>query len=86
MSRCMRTTLTIDDDVACELKRLQRERDGSWRDTVNDALRRGIHDIATAKRKRKPFQTKTFDCGRLLVDSIDNVWEVLNQVDGHKFR
>ena len=80
----MRTTLTIDADVIAELKRLQREGDSSWKDLVNDTLRRGLHDIATAKKKRKPFKTKTFDGGRLLVDSLDNVWEVLDRIEGTK--
>jgi Arc/MetJ family transcription regulator len=35
----MRTTLTIDDDVAAELQRLRRTRDASLRHVVNDALR-----------------------------------------------
>ena len=81
----MRTTLTIDADIAAELKRLQRQGDGTWKDLVNDALRRGLRDIDGKKKTRKPFQTKTFDCGRLLVDSLDNVWEVLDRVDGDKF-
>jgi hypothetical protein len=82
----MRTTLTLDPDIAEELKRLQRESDRSWKDLVNDALRRGLQDIAGAKKKHKPFRTRTFHGGRLLVDSIDNVWEVLDQVEGVKLR
>jgi hypothetical protein len=82
----MRTTLTIDDDIASDLKRLQREGDTKWKDLVNEVLRRGLSDVAQTKKKRKPFRMKTFDCGPLLVDSIDNVWEVLDQVDGEKFR
>jgi hypothetical protein len=82
----MRTTLTIDADIAAELERLRRERKASLRDLVNDALRRGLRDITAPPKKRKPFRTKTFDCGRLLIDSVDNVWEVLDQIEGEKFR
>ena len=81
----MRTTLTIDADVSAELKRLQLTGSSSWKVLVNDALRRGLRDMNDKKKKRKRFETKTFDCGRLLVDSIDNVWEVLDQVEDHKF-
>ena len=82
----MRTTLTIEDDVAAELERLRRERDESLKDLVNDTLRRGLRDMTAPAKKRKPFRTKSFDCGRLLIDNIDNVWEVINEVEEEKFR
>jgi predicted CopG family antitoxin len=82
----MRTTLTIDDDVAVELERLRRARNASLKDVINDALRRGLHDMSVPRKRRKPFRTRSFDCGRLLVDSIDNVWEVLDQIEGDNFR
>lgn len=65
----MRTTLTIDPDVAVQLERLRRERDASLRDVVNDTLRRGLQDIGAPKH-RKPFRTKTFDGARPLFPSI----------------
>ena len=82
----MRTTLTIDDDVAVELERLRREREARFKDVVNEALRRGVREMTSPPKKRKPFRTKTFDCGRLLIDNIDNVWEVLEQIEEEKFR
>jgi hypothetical protein len=65
---------------------LRRERNANLRDLVNDALRRGLQEIAAPPKRRKRFRTKSFDCGRLLIDSIDNVWEVLDQIEGDKFR
>ncbi len=82
----MRTKLTIDDDVAAELEQLRRSRDASLKVLVNDALRLGLREMTSLSKKRKPFRTKSFDCGRLLIDSIDNVWEVLDQIEGDKFR
>lgn len=38
----MRTTLTIDDDLAGILQRRSRELGKSLKETVNDALRRGL--------------------------------------------
>ena len=38
----MRTTLTIDDDVAAELERLRKARDAGLKDLVNEALRLGL--------------------------------------------
>jgi len=45
----MRTTLTIDDDVAVQLNRLRCERDSSLKDLVNEALRRGLRDMKGAR-------------------------------------
>lgn len=77
----MKTTLTIDDDVAAQLKRLQREREISLKDLVNDALRRGLHDMSAPRRKSKPFRTRTFNAGKPLIDGIDNIAEVLAVLD-----
>src|ERR1700731_4780854 len=47
----MRTTLTLDDDVAVQLERLRRSRDANLKDLVNEALRLGLREM-TAKRSR----------------------------------
>ena len=39
---CMRTTLTVDDDIADSLKEQARLQDKPFKQVVNDALRRGI--------------------------------------------
>ena len=52
MFRCMRTTLTIDDDVAVRLQRLRNERGDSLKAVVNEALRRGLEQMTA----RQPVQ------------------------------
>lgn len=42
----MRTTLTLDDDVAAKIERLRKTRDQSLKDLVNDALREGLKHLA----------------------------------------
>jgi metal-responsive CopG/Arc/MetJ family transcriptional regulator len=81
----MRTTLTLDDDVAAELERLQRSRDVSWKELVNDALRRGLRDMSNRPKKREPFQTRAFSMGRQLIN-IDNTAEALAQLEGESFK
>lgn len=39
----MRTTLTLDADVATELKRRARNTGRPFREVLNDAVRRGLH-------------------------------------------
>jgi len=38
----MRTTVTLDEDVASKLKRLAREREVSFKEALNSSLRRGL--------------------------------------------
>ena len=83
----MRTTLTIDDDVAVKLERLRRERDASLKDIVNDALRRGLNEMtAPQKKKRKPFRTRPIEGVTALLDNVDNVAEVLAYLEGDDFK
>ena len=82
----MRTTLTIDDDVAATLERLRRNRDTSLKDLINEVLRRGLRDMDSRPKPRKPFRTKSVDAGALLIPNIDNVAEVLAVVEGEAFK
>ena len=81
----MRTTLTIDADVAVELDRLRRARNTSLKDLVNDALRRGLKDMASPAKNER-FQTRSMDLGRCLLDNVDNIAEVLAIAEGEDFR
>lgn len=82
----MRTTLTLDDDVAATLQRLRRSGDASLKDLINEALRRGFRDMGTRLKPRKPFRTESVDAGALLIPNIDNVAEVLAIVEGEAFK
>jgi hypothetical protein len=82
----MRTTLTIDDDVAAELERLQKKRDVSLKELVNDALRRGLREMREPLKKRKPFRTRTWNGGKPLIDNIDNIAEVLAIIEGEDYK
>src|ERR1700730_16886916 len=53
----MRTTLTLDDDVAALLERLRRNRDASLKELVNEELRRGLPTITDRPKRREPFRT-----------------------------
>jgi len=81
----MRTTLTIDDDVAVQLKRLRRDRDVNFKELVNEALRRGLQQMSSAPQRRKALRTRTFDMGKPLI-SIDNVAEALANLEGDGFK
>jgi len=82
----MRTTLTIDDDVAAALERIRKNRKLSYKALVNEALRQGLKEITRPPRSIKPYQTKSVSLGRCLAGSLDDVSEALAIAEGEDFR
>jgi hypothetical protein len=82
----MRTTLTLDDDVAAALERLRKTRDASLKELINEALRRGLQEMKGRPKRREPFHTQSVDLGRLKIGSIDNIGEVLAIAEGEGFK
>jgi hypothetical protein len=82
----MRTTLTIDDDVAATLAQLRRKQDVSLKDLINEALRRGLRDMNTPPKQRKPYRTPSVDLGTPRIPNIDNIAEVLAIIEGEAFK
>jgi hypothetical protein len=78
----VRTTLTLDTDVAVRLEQEVRKRGDSFKAVVNDLLRAGLDAAHTPKRKARVFRTEGFDLGPSLVGSLDNIEEVLARVEG----
>jgi hypothetical protein len=81
----MRTTLTLDDDVAVQLQRLRCARNANLKDLVNEALRRGLRDMSARPKKRRTFRTRAFHMGKPLIN-VDNVAGALARLDGEGFR
>lgn len=86
MLSCMRTTLSLDDDVARLLFRLRESKKGSLKTLVNQALRLGLRQLTSPQPRRRPYRTKGVSLGRCLVGSIDNVAEVLAIVQSEQYR
>jgi len=82
----MRTTLSLDSDVAALLKRAQKIRKASFKTVVNDAMRQGLKDLLEPPaRPKKAFRTKGVSLGRCLVGSLDDVAEVFVFAGGERF-
>ena len=78
----MRTTLTLDDEVAAKLRAEARKTDRSFRETVNDALRRGLAAPRAASARRR-FAVTARDLGELRAGlSLDNIGNLLERVEG----
>ena len=81
----MRTTITLDDDVAASLKRLEKRRGIKFKALVNEALREGIKCLV-APKKRGVFRTRSVDLGSCRAGNIDNIAEVLAVAEGESFK
>ena len=82
----VRTTLTLDDDVAVRLEQERRRRRTSFKAILNEMLRTGLDAAQAPERKRQAFHTKGFDLGPSLVGSLDNIEEVLSRAEGEAHR
>lgn len=82
----MRTTLTLEDDVAAIIERLRREQRRDLKTIVNEALRKGLAELEGSGLPRRAFRTKTVSLGRCLIGSIEDVAEALAVGEGEDFR
>jgi hypothetical protein len=64
----MRTTVTLDPDVQALLKNAMRERDTSFKQVLNDAIRSGLSGEAPGQAALPPFKQRTAHMGVPLVD------------------
>jgi hypothetical protein len=77
----MRTTLSLDKDVAARLARAAKRRRQPFKTIVNDALRTGL-SVIDKSAPTTLFRTRGFDLGPSLVGSLDDVHGVLARAEG----
>jgi hypothetical protein len=82
----MRTTLTLDDDVAHKLRQETRRSGKTFREVVNETIRKGFE----SRRKEQPstrFRVIARDLGGLRPGvQLDNVAELLDRIEGPRRR
>lgn len=77
----MRTTLTLDDDVAAKLKDICRRTGESFKAAVNRALRDAL-SIRKSQRPAEPFRVRARALDLRPGVRLDNVAELLDEFDG----
>lgn len=77
----MRTTLTLDDDVAKLLEKEVRRTGDSFKQVVNETLRLGL--AAAKQPPRKPFVVKPWN---LSLPPFEKVEELLEYLEGPEHR
>ena len=77
----VRTTLTLDDDVAARLAEEARRTGRSFKDTVNEALRGGLD--ARRQPQAEPFRVRARNLGAIRpAVSLDSAARLLDDIDG----
>ena len=76
----MRTTLTLDDDVAAKLREEARRSGEPFKQIVNRVLRTGL-TIRAQAASIPPFKVKARSLGSEGFN-YDKVWELIEQIEG----
>jgi hypothetical protein len=83
----MRTTVTLDDDLAVRLEQRRAERGMTFKEALNDAVRRGLAAADEPEQTAAVHTTtRPLPLGRRLIGDIDNVAEALAAAEGETFR
>lgn len=67
----MRTTLTLDDDVAAAVEHRRRKLEHTLKQEINELIRVGLEHIEEPRSKLAPFRVEPLDAGGLLLDIDD---------------
>jgi hypothetical protein len=79
----MRTTLTLDPDVAAKAKKGAAKLHRPFQQIINNALRIGLEEMLKPP-KAKPYRTKPRPLGLRPGWSYDNVGELLARAEGER--
>jgi hypothetical protein len=83
----MRTTVTLDDDLAVRLERYRQRFGESFKQALNQALRIGLGQLeGQSDATHEVRRTEPLRLGRRVAGSIDNVSEALAVAEGDDFR
>jgi len=84
MPMSVRTTVTLDEDVAAKLRDEARRRGKPFKQALNEALRRGLLERGSSPR---PFRVRARGLGRLRPGvSLDDIADLLDQIEGERRR
>lgn len=84
----MRTTVTLDDDLAVRLDQRRAERGITFKEALNETLRRGLaaEDAPASPGAASAVVTRPLNLGRRLAGDIDSVPEALAIAEGESYR
>jgi hypothetical protein len=82
----MRTTLTLDPDVARRAKAATARSGKPFKQVINEALRAGLDALEQRPKKAKPYRMKPHKLGLREGLSYDNISELISYAEGEDWR
>ena len=82
----MRTTLTLDPDVAVLVEQARESTKKSLKEVVNEAIRRGMSEMEEPPAAREQYTTPPVSLGGCLFPEVDDVAGILALVDEDQFQ
>lgn len=80
----MRTTLTLDEDVTAKLRAEERRTGLPFKQVVNNTLRAGLNSQSrSASAPRFKIKARAWGSAGF---NYDNVWEIIEQLEGPYYR
>lgn len=77
----MRTTVTLEKDVAAAVDRMRREQGMGLSESINELVRRGLLNETHTRRR---FKQRTYAMGAKI--DLTNIGRVLEELDGPTHR
>lgn len=78
----MRTTLTLDDDLAVALRRRADATGAAWNDVINETLRLGLAHLEPEPQPGPRYRIQTSDPGPPALAGVHSVHEMLAHAEG----
>ena len=83
MMLTMRTTLTIDDDLARELREKAHKTGAPFKEVVNKAIRAGLEQIDKPKQV-KPYKCKAYSLGYPPSADLDHALNIADRLESEE--
>jgi Ribbon-helix-helix protein, copG family len=78
----VRTTITLDEDVAAKLKAEMRKSGASFKEVLNEAIRKGLLTSDEATKQKRPVLLNTRPMGLRPGLNYNSTSELLEQIEG----
>lgn len=82
----MRTTLTLEDDIAENAKQVAQQFHRPFKQIINQALRLGLMQMNKTPQQRKLYKTQPHAMDLKEGYSLDNIQELLSRIEGEATR
>lgn len=81
----MRTTLTLDDDLVHDIRKMARKLKKPFKVLLNETLRVGLKNIVNSQLS-KTYRTKPVAMKIREGSSLDNIQEILADLEGEDYK